>query len=83
TQYSPHPLKKGFDSITFTEPAPLPPSFTDPTPLKYSAMAQASLERYINEISLLKKEYRGQLAIRTGLEVDYSAEFEDEITLFL
>lgn len=46
-------------------------------------MAQASLERYINEISRLKKEYRGQLTIRTGLEVDYIAEFEDEIKLFL
>lgn len=46
-------------------------------------MAQASLERYIHEISGLKKEYRGQLSIRTGLEVDYIAEFEDEITLFL
>lgn len=46
-------------------------------------MAQASLERYIHEISGLKKEYRGQFSIRTGLEVDYIAEFEDEITLFL
>ncbi|MEK4379090.1 histidinol-phosphatase HisJ [Bacillus sp. FSL R5-0434] len=82
-QYAEEAIKKGFQSITFTEHAPLPPSFTDPTPQKDSAMAQASLERYINEISGLKKEYRGQLNIRTGLEVDYIAEYEDEIKSFL
>ncbi|PJZ00232.1 MULTISPECIES: histidinol-phosphatase HisJ [Bacillus] len=82
-QYAEEALKKGFQSITFTEHAPLPPSFADPTPLKDSAMAHDSLERYIDDISLLKKEYRGQIHIQTGLEVDYIAAFEDEITLLL
>lgn len=59
--------KKGFQSITFTEHAPLPPSFTDPTPQKDSAMAQASLERYINEISGLKKNIADSLTYGPGL----------------
>ncbi len=66
-QYAEEALKKGFKSITFTEHAPLPSSFTDPTPLKDSAMAQASMERYIDEISGLKKNIADSLPYEQGL----------------
>ncbi|MBJ7897350.1 histidinol-phosphatase HisJ [Bacillus atrophaeus] len=83
TLYIEEAIKKGFQSITFTEHAPLPPSFNDPTPLQDSAMTHASLERYLNELSGLKKEYSGQIDILTGLEVDYISGYEHEIKSFL
>ncbi len=69
--------------ITFAEHAPLPPSFTDPTPLKDSGMNPAHLESYIRDIQALKKEYKGKLNIFLGLEVDYIEGLEQETTDFL
>ncbi|MGR3207824.1 histidinol-phosphatase HisJ [Bacillus glycinifermentans] len=82
-QYIEELCKKGFHSVTFTEHAPLPPSFVDPTPGKDSAMPMASLERYLKSLTALKKEYEGQIDILIGLEVDYIRAFEREIQSFL
>ncbi|MGE6628860.1 histidinol-phosphatase HisJ [Bacillus sp. NPDC077027] len=76
-------IKKGFDSITFTEHAPLPPSFVDPTPDQDSAMKHSDIEAYINTLGQLKKEYKGQLIVKTGLEVDYIKAYEEETRAFL
>lgn len=76
-------IKKGFDSVTFTEHAPLPPSFRDPTPQKDSAMKLKVLEAYLTAIDQLKQEYKGQLIVKTGLEVDYIQEYEVETSAFL
>ncbi|QII50228.1 histidinol-phosphatase HisJ [Bacillus paralicheniformis] len=75
--------KKGFRSVSFTEHAPLPPSFTDPTPEKDSAMPISELDRYIERLTDLKEEYKGQLDVLIGLEVDYIRAFEHETKAFL
>ncbi|MCY8035249.1 histidinol-phosphatase HisJ [Bacillus sonorensis] len=82
-QYIEELCKKGFESVTFTEHAPLPPSFTDPTPQQDSAMPMAALERYMERLTQLKQEYKRQIEIRIGLEVDYIRAFEREIEAFL
>lgn len=76
-------IKKRFDSITFTEHAPLPPSFQDPTPEQDSAMKLQDLEAYITKLAQLKQEYKGQLIVKTGLEVDFIKEYEEETRTFL
>lgn len=65
-------IKKGFDSITFTEHAPLPPSFHDPTPAQDSAMKLQELESYITKLDQLKQEYKGQLIVKLGLRLTIS-----------
>jgi histidinol-phosphatase (PHP family) len=76
-------IKLGFDGLTFTEHAPLPQSFIDPTPKRDSGMDMALLESYIQRINDLKNEYNKECKIRTGLEVDFIEGYEKETTDFL
>jgi histidinol-phosphatase (PHP family) len=76
-------LTLGYTEISFTEHAPLPEGYVDPTPLSDSAMKKADLNAYFNEISQLKKQYAGKITINAGLEVDFIEGYEREITHFL
>src|SRR5690625_215767 len=76
-------IELGIRGITFTEHAPLPASFSEPTPLKDSAMERSDLHTYITNIQKMKKEYEGTLQIFLGLEVDYIEGFETETTQLL
>ncbi|MCF6138239.1 histidinol-phosphatase HisJ [Pseudalkalibacillus berkeleyi] len=76
-------IQLGMSGLTFTEHAPLPDGFIDPTPEKDSGMELQSLESYITQIENLKCEYKDDLVIRTGLEVDYIEGFEQETHRFL
>ena len=76
-------LKVGLESITFTEHAPLPEGFDDPTPDKDSGMDPQLLEAYFDEAETMKQKYKGKIEIRTGLEVDYIEGFERETKAFL
>lgn len=76
-------LSLGFHEISFTEHAPLPKGFLDPTPAKDSSMGLADLEIYFEEISRVKSIFKGKIKINTGLEVDYIEGFEQETKHFL
>ena len=76
-------IEHGFNEITFTEHAPLPPNFIDPTPDKDSGMDRNRLESYLTDLQSLKKEYKSDIIISTGLEIDYITGFEQETTSFL
>lgn len=76
-------ITSGFLDISFTEHAPLPPSFTDPTPLQDSGMNFDTLYRYLDAVDTVKGAYRNDIRIRTGLEVDFIEGFEDETREFL
>lgn len=76
-------IRNGFTSISFTEHAPLPDGFIDPTPDKDSAMSFRYLIEYFEAIESLKKEYKNYIDIKTGLEVDYIAGFASETEKFL
>ncbi|MFT4414976.1 histidinol-phosphatase HisJ [Fredinandcohnia humi] len=82
-QYISRAIELGFNEITFTEHAPLPSNFIDPTPKKDSGMDPENLERYIAEISVLKKKYASDLKINIGLEVDYIEGYEEDTKTFL
>lgn len=81
--YCERAIQLGVKGITFTEHAPLPKNFPEPTPHKDSGMKADVLEKYINDITQLKKEYNGALRIFLGLEVDYIEGFEADTTAFL
>ncbi|WNB93134.1 histidinol-phosphatase HisJ [Bacillus sp. NEB1478] len=68
----------GLKGITFTEHAPLPKTFHDPAPAKDSAMAYQDLNAYFQKLHELKKEYKNQIEIKTGLEVDFIEGFEED-----
>ncbi|WP_353625885.1 histidinol-phosphatase HisJ [Bacillus sp. JCM 19041] len=76
-------IKLGLKTITFTEHAPLPANFIDPTPQSDSAMNVHDLALYLSDIAQLKKEYASALDIHTGLEVDFITGYEQEITSLL
>ncbi|MFB1049460.1 histidinol-phosphatase HisJ [Paraliobacillus sp. JSM ZJ581] len=76
-------IEKGLDAISFTEHAPLPPSFTDPAPNKDSAMQLKDVDKYILEGHKLKQAYKDKLKINIGFEVDYIKGYESETRQFL
>ncbi|MEW9110269.1 MAG: histidinol-phosphatase HisJ [Cytobacillus gottheilii] len=95
TPYCPHgtkdPLESyiikaislGFQEISFTEHAPLPQRFSEPTPLKDSAMSMNQLEDYFKEVNGLKEKYKSIITVNAGLEVDFIEGYEQEIKAFL
>lgn len=76
-------IKYNFTDITFTEHAPLPHHFQDPTPDKDSGMDPNHLLAYFNELTMLKKQYANKINIRIGLEVDYIVDYEQQTKEFL
>ncbi|WP_261133298.1 histidinol-phosphatase HisJ [Bacillus sp. Marseille-Q3570] len=82
-QYIERAIELGYKGMTFTEHAPLPSGFSDPTPDQDSGMQLDDLENYIEHLSQLKKEYKNDLRIKTGLEIDYIEGFERETVSFL
>ncbi|WP_226667011.1 histidinol-phosphatase HisJ [Metabacillus litoralis] len=74
---------EGFQSLSFTEHAPLPLGFKDPTPLQDSAMKMGELEDYIQKIQKFKNKYKNKIEINLGLEVDYIKEYSGETKKFL
>ncbi|PAQ16574.1 histidinol phosphatase [Bacillaceae bacterium SAOS 7] len=76
-------IRQGFREITFTEHAPLPEGFIDTTPTKDSAIELSVMEKYLSAVQQLQKEYKQDLTVHLGLEVDYIEGFEKETTQFL
>ncbi|MCT2536371.1 histidinol-phosphatase HisJ [Aquibacillus koreensis] len=76
-------INKGMKSISFTEHAPLPKAFQDPTPEKDSAMKWEDIDAYFDEANRLKRLYENKLQINVGFEVDYIVGFEGETMEFL
>lgn len=76
-------IELGYQEISFTEHAPLPPNFLDTTPTRDSAMLYHLLENYLIEVEKLKNMYRMKIKINVGLEVDFIEGFEDETRQFL
>lgn len=69
--------------ITFTEHAPLPINFHDPTPDKDSGMKLEDLGDYFEILQKLKAKYQSKISINVGLEVDYILGYEEETKQFL
>lgn len=76
-------LELGFTEITFTEHAPLPVGFVDPTPKQDSSMKLEEIDNYFEQIEDVKKFYHDNIKINCGFEVDYIEGYEKEITDFL
>ena len=76
-------LRSGFTDISFTEHAPLPPSFEDTTPEKDSGMDRQTLMAYLEAVNNVKEQYKKDIRIRTGLEIDFVEGYETETKLFL
>jgi len=76
-------IASGFKEITFTEHAPLPENFVDPTPDKDSGMNSAYLMDYFKQLKRVKEQYQSEIKINIGLEVDYIVGYEHETKQFL
>lgn len=76
-------IKMGFHEISFTEHAPFPNEFIDPTPKQDSAMDFHKLEEYIYILKTLKKEFEKDIKINIGLEVDFLIGYESKTTELL
>lgn len=59
-------ITSGFKEITFTEHAPLPENFVDPTPDKDSGMNPAYLMDYFKQLQCAKEQYESQIKINIG-----------------
>lgn len=76
-------IEKELEYITFTEHAPLPLNFIDPTPNKDSAMHWDDVNRYLLEGQRLKEKYKNRIRINIGFEIDYIEGYELETIDFL
>lgn len=76
-------IKENFSEITFTEHAPLPTNFADPTPNKDSGMSPKDITAYFETLNQLKQQYKNQITIKVGLEVDYIVGYETETRALL
>lgn len=76
-------ITAGFTEISFTEHAPLPAGFIDPTPQQDSGMKISLLEDYFTSIAKVKHQYRKVISILCGLEVDFIEGYEQHTTDFL
>ncbi|ENH96981.1 histidinol-phosphatase [Gracilibacillus halophilus YIM-C55.5] len=83
TDYIEQAIQQGLQEISFTEHAPLPVHFTDPTPEKDSAMDWKDIDAYIEEIQKLKKHYQHKIKINLGFEIDFIQGYEEETRRFL
>ncbi|WP_059103787.1 histidinol-phosphatase HisJ [Shouchella shacheensis] len=81
--YCEQAIKQGIHTLSFTEHAPLPPSFSDPVPDADSAMKPNDLVCYLEDVAKVKKEYAEHLTVKLGLEVDYLIGIENETRAFL
>lgn len=72
-----------YREISFTEHAPLPKNFIDPTPEKDSAMSLDQMSAYLEELCRLKTYYSSALKVNIGLEVDFIEGYEKETATFL
>ena len=61
-------IASGIEEISFTEHFPLPNGFEDPVKEKDSSMDLESLEKYINELKIIKTFYAGVIKINIGVE---------------
>lgn len=82
-QYIERAIELGYTDISFTEHAPLPSTFVDPTPEQDSAMAMNQLETYFSALERVKKQYQSDITIRIGLEVDFIIGYEEATAHFL
>lgn len=76
-------IENQFTHITFTEHAPLPTNFVDPTPDKDSGMKPKDLTTYIETLKKLKEHYAKDITINIGLEIDYIIGYETETRALL
>lgn len=76
-------IEKNLSEISFTEHAPLPKNFEDPTPDKDCGMTFEQTDNYIHAVQELKKEYEDVINIKVGLEVDFIEGYEEETTELL
>lgn len=76
-------INKGLTHLSFTEHAPLPESFTDPAPHHDSTINRDKVEAYVMEGQALQKQYKNDLQINIGFEVDYIRGYEQETQTFL
>jgi histidinol-phosphatase (PHP family) len=82
-EYIEKAISMGYQEISFTEHAPLPKGFVDPTPDRDSAMSWDSLENYLDELGIVKKDYATKIKVNVGFEVDFIEGYETETKRFL
>lgn len=76
-------ISEGFTDISFTEHAPIPADFIDPTPDQDSFMTMENFRAYVEKIQNLQTQYRDQIRIRLGVELDFIEGYEVQTTAFL
>ncbi|WP_117160806.1 histidinol-phosphatase HisJ [Paraliobacillus sp. X-1268] len=76
-------IEQDLDYISFTEHAPLPVNFTDPTPANDSAMKLDDVKSYLKEGNRLKLKYQEKITIYIGFEVDFIEGYQEETEKFL
>lgn len=76
-------IEQDLKYISFTEHAPLPVNFIDPTPEKDSAIKLEDVRNYISEGNRLKEKYQDKITIFIGFEVDFIEGYQQETEHFL
>lgn len=81
-------IKLGFDEYHITEHTPLPEEFIadyagDPENVATASLRWDQVDDYLALANSLKQKYAGDIKVTVGFEVDYLADYEDQISHFL
>jgi histidinol-phosphatase (PHP family) len=75
-------IERGLSEIGFTDHIPLyflPEAERDPK----LAMREDQLDGYLREVEQLRREFRGSIEVRLGLEADYAEGREEDLAIWL
>jgi histidinol-phosphatase (PHP family) len=75
-------IERGLREIAFTDHIPLyflPEAERDPK----LAMREDQFDEYVREVEALRREFRGEIEVRLGLEADYAEGHEHELARWL
>lgn len=77
-------IEQGLQEISFTEHMPLPGYFMDDKKfLDECSPNEEQIEKYFEELKLIKEKYKNKIKINIGLEVDFIEGYEDKTTRLL
>lgn len=77
-------LEEGIQEISFTEHMPLPGYFMDNKKfLDECSPNEKQIEKYFEELKIIKEKYKNKIKINTGLEVDFIEGYEEKTTKIL
>ncbi|WP_054743722.1 histidinol-phosphatase HisJ [Cellulosilyticum ruminicola] len=82
-QYVYEAIKRGREEMSFTEHFPMPRGVTSDAYYNECVIREEQIEEYVEAVRKIKEQFKGQIKINVGFEIDYIEGKEKEIKALL